>query len=73
VHAALSLGKNAAAAPAPVPHPAGYDPAQRRRELSLTLGFDIDGALNPSQQAALQTHVQAQLGHLPANPLKFRT
>ena len=49
---------------------ASYDPAQRRKEISSALGFDIDQPLTAEQQAALQAHLDSLLAQLPKNPLK---
>ena len=62
-----------AAAPAPAPAAtvsASYDPAQRRKEISAALGFDIDLPLTAEQQTALQAHLDDLLAELPKNPLK---
>ncbi len=63
----IVAAKKPVSAPA---HPAGYDPAQRRREISAALGFDIDQPMTPEQQAALQTYLDGLLAQVPPNPLK---
>jgi hypothetical protein len=55
MQSALARQKSALAAPTSLPTstPSAYDPAQRRQEISATLGFDIDQPLTPEQQSVL--------------------
>lgn len=65
--------KKSVAAKKPVSTPASsasYDPAQRRKEISAALGFDIDQPLTPEQQAALQDYLNRLFAQIPPNPLK---
>lgn len=72
MQSALSRQKSALAAPVPAANPgsAAYDPAQRRKEISTALGFDIDQPLTPEQQSALQTYLDSLYAGFPQNPLK---
>ncbi|NCP86768.1 MAG: hypothetical protein CO094_11270 [Anaerolineae bacterium CG_4_9_14_3_um_filter_57_17] len=70
VLAAQSLNKTPSIAAAPAPIQPEYDPAQRRREISATLGFDIDQPLTAAQDAALKKYVDDQMARIPKNPLK---
>ncbi len=68
----LSRKKAVSSAPAQLAAAAtaSYDPAQRRKEISSALGFDIDQPLTAEQQTALQAHLDSLLAQLPKNPLK---
>jgi hypothetical protein len=68
----LSRQKSALSTPSPSanPSPDSYDPAQRRKEISAALGFDIDQPLTTEQQAALQIYLDGLFAQLPQNPLK---
>ena len=72
MQSALSRQKSALTTPVPVANPgsAAYDPAQRRKEISAALGFDIDQPLTPERQAALQTYLDGLYAGFPQNPLK---
>gem|GEM_PF-5307635 len=72
MQSALSRQKSTTTAPAPVPNQdqATYDPAQRRKEISAALGFDIDQPLTSEQQTALQTYLNRLFAQMPQNPLK---